>query len=178
MHTSAFLAGDSPATAGLKEGRKLQGKASAPDPDLVFSIFLREAKRSFKEISKSLALTLVSPEGKETPMQMEGVVILGQLQGMLDQLVAKPKETVEFQYSFFIYSPETNALRGEVDTEFIHTGLTVYGPTIQRSLFRRRWRTGSSRWRRQNSFGKPESGGSVSPPPTKSKCSATRGRSR
>jgi hypothetical protein len=83
---------------------------------------------------KSLALTLLSPDGKETPMQIEGVVMLGQLQGKLLQIFARPKETVEFQYSFFNDSPELEGLIGEVNANFMSSGMIVYSPDKSKEL--------------------------------------------
>lgn len=149
MHTSAFLAWGFARDCRFERGEEAPRKSvrarSRPRVQHLSTGSEAKFQRNFELLGAHIGLAGGQGDSNADGRRRN----LGQLQGLLDQLVAKPKETVEFQYSFFNYSPETNALRGEVDTEFIHTGLTVYGPTIQRSLFRRRWRTGSSRWRRR-----------------------------
>ena len=49
MHRDFLSARELPSTAGLKKGGSAQVYMSAPDPDLVFNILLREVRSEVSE---------------------------------------------------------------------------------------------------------------------------------
>ena len=60
--------------------------------------------------------------------------MMGQVQGMLTSLFAKPGETVEFQYSFFNNSLEFVTLRDEASNYHLQSGIRAYNPDPAKEL--------------------------------------------
>jgi pimeloyl-ACP methyl ester carboxylesterase len=72
---------------------------------------------------QAIRATLISPNGREIPMAMEAILLNGQAMPALAMLTAKPKESVEFNYSYFNYTSAYVSLQQEAVTKAIQSGI-------------------------------------------------------
>lgn len=96
-------------------------------PTLVAPLKVRNG--TSREVTiQTIRVTLISPKGREVPMQLEGTVMLGQAMAPLTMVFAKPRESVEFNFSYFNYTAAFTMLQQEAVTRAIQSGVSAAAP--------------------------------------------------
>jgi len=103
-------------------------------PTLIAPLKVRNGT-SHEVTVQTIRTTLISPKGRETQMQMEGIVMFGQAMQAIPTLVVKPKDSIDFNYSYFNYTTAFMALQQEAVAKAIQSGKQASAPDESLEFF-------------------------------------------